>query len=608
TVEGVGDLEFDDLVFVGWLYDGEIYNAGDSFRIFEDVELVAVWGSPSAYAISYVLSGGVNANGNPVSYAVDDLPLEIADPYRADSIFLYWMALYANGTEKLLLNSIIPQDVRGDIVLTAYWRPVAVYDIIYELEGGVNAPDNPVSYTVSDLPIAIADPTMEGYVFLGWMVEYADGSVVGPVLDFSVPVGTTGNIILTAQWIVVETESYSVIYDGNGYTSGTVPVDSNNPYDSGSQVTVLGLGSLSRSAHSFLGWTTSPNDTVVTYSAGSIFTITSDVVLYAVWQQATSPEPTPTQSAPVARYTVSYVPGAHGTFTEKTVRGLVYGDLTPAAPMVTGEAGWVFAGWSPVPSATVRGDVVYVAQWVQEQPALFTVKFMAWNGVLLTSQTVPCGGNATAPHDPTREGYTFIGWDRDYTNITSNLTVTAQYVADSEPPSLQVWALVNLILGIVGLILAIIVVICVLLKKKQKQKKEQDEQKASESQNSAEHKNERTDDEKTKKQKQHQILWLLSFILGIAGIIVFLLTENTSLPMALVDQWTIVNAIIFIVEIIAITLLIFNRKKKDDSKEDDNKNDTNLSTDSTLNNSNINNTNYSLLKKTYSFKGYLACI
>ncbi|MBO4848613.1 MAG: InlB B-repeat-containing protein, partial [Clostridia bacterium] len=61
----------------------------------------------------------------------------------------------------------------------------------------------------------------------------------------------------------------------------------------------------------------------------------------------------------------------------------------------------------------------------------YTVTFVDWDGTVLKTQTVDYGAAATAPADPARVGYTFTGWDVDFSNVTSNLTVTAQYVQDT---------------------------------------------------------------------------------------------------------------------------------------------------------------------------------
>ena len=55
------------------------------------------------------------------------------------------------------------------------------------------------------------------------------------------------------------------------------------------------------------------------------------------------------------------------------------------------------------------------------------VEFVDWDGTILATMKVPNGEAATAPADPTREGYTFIGWDKDFSHVTDHMTVTAQY-------------------------------------------------------------------------------------------------------------------------------------------------------------------------------------
>ena len=62
-----------------------------------------------------------------------------------------------------------------------------------------------------------------------------------------------------------------------------------------------------------------------------------------------------------------------------------------------------------------------------KEAATHIVTFLDWNGTILKTQMVADGESATPPPDPTRALFTFTGWDIGYTNVTSDITVTAQY-------------------------------------------------------------------------------------------------------------------------------------------------------------------------------------
>ena len=60
-----------------------------------------------------------------------------------------------------------------------------------------------------------------------------------------------------------------------------------------------------------------------------------------------------------------------------------------------------------------------------------SVTFVDYDGTVLSAQSVAHGSAAIAPTAPEREGYAFIGWDKDFSNVTEDMTVTAQYSANS---------------------------------------------------------------------------------------------------------------------------------------------------------------------------------
>jgi uncharacterized repeat protein (TIGR02543 family) len=77
---------------------------------------------------------------------------------------------------------------------------------------------------------------------------------------------------------------YTVTYDGNGNTGGTVPVDPNSPCLAGSTVTVLGnTGNLVNTGYTFAGWNTASDGSGTPYQPGNTFTISENVTLYAQW-------------------------------------------------------------------------------------------------------------------------------------------------------------------------------------------------------------------------------------------------------------------------------------------------------------------------------------
>lgn len=62
----------------------------------------------------------------------------------------------------------------------------------------------------------------------------------------------------------------------------------------------------------------------------------------------------------------------------------------------------------------------------------YTVTFKGFNGEVLKTESVVKNNSATAPDAPAVDGYMFVGWSVDFTNVTSNLEVNALYEYEME--------------------------------------------------------------------------------------------------------------------------------------------------------------------------------
>ena len=104
------------------------------------------------------------------------------------------------------------------------------------------------------------------------------------------------------------------------------------------------------------------------------------------------------------------------------------------APADPTREGYTFIGWDKaIPATMPAEDLTITAQWRINQ---YTIAFDTDGGSEIAPITQDYGTAITAPADPTREGYTFIGWDKAIpaTMPAESITITAQW-KDSEKPT-----------------------------------------------------------------------------------------------------------------------------------------------------------------------------
>lgn len=227
----------------------------------------------------------------------------------------------------------------------------------------------------------------------------------------------------------VAASSFTVTYDGNGNTGGTVPTDA-TAYSSGATVTVKGnTGSLVKTNYAFGGWNTNDAGTGTDRAVGSTFSITANTTLYAKW---------------IPTYTVTYNGNGNTSGSVPTDATKYQTGTTVTVKDNTGslaKSGWTFAGWNKNNTGTgtnyaagsgtfsISANTTLYAKWTR------TVTWSV-NGAtnVYSASTVtynPSGSKVsslpTAPNPASYCGDKFVGWttDAEYVHGTSPLFTTA---------------------------------------------------------------------------------------------------------------------------------------------------------------------------------------
>ena len=592
------DLDYYGYTFIGWL-DEDGYDFSGSTIINGNKDIYAQW-EANAYTVVYDANGGEGYMANQSAAFNSNLTLNANEFSRYGYTFKGWNT-ESNGTGSSYDNvhTFMPWDLTENLTLYAQWE-AKTYTVKFDANGGEGTMDDQSAVYNENLTLIDNKFTMNGHTFLGWN-SASDGSGKSYSNNFTfTPWDMTETLTLYAQW---EKSVYNISYFANGGTG--------NSYVETAvlaQNYSIKANSFARGGYTFNGWNTAANGSGTSYAPGTVIVISNNVNLYAQWTAIVIP--------PVVTFTVTYLPGTHGTFATQTTTGLLFGTATPNSPTVTGQLGWIFNGWSPVIASTVIDNVTYTAMWreAEIQVEVFSVVFVDFNGDILKSDSVEYGQSAVAPDDPSRDGYEFTGWDKTFNYITSDLTVTAQYkeieetkedkevvipelVDTVDPPKpdelvketrtelpivitneealaiimeegipsitiggLQIpliagakmrehiWALMNLIMALVGVILAAVLLVKSIFKKRQKDDTYYDY----------------NNEDDTNIKKRRVIISIVTIALGIVGLIVFLLTEDMTKLMVLLDRWTIVNGIILLLEIIGSVIAFRGKKKEKD--------------------------------------------
>ena len=421
----------DNYVFAGWYTDKELTSEYDFNKpVIKDITLYAKWEAEAT-----------------VTVMLDD---NAWDKFEGE------VYLYQNGEEKYTLNGskgVYSEDVDLEeyqihvkMKSTDTGDPIDT-NVSIDLSNGNNSVkvqywtvtfDYKDDETESLKEIVLndssvtgpEDPTRVGYEFEGWCSD----KELSNKYDFDTPV--TKNTTLYAKWKAIK---YTVVYDANGSTSGTVPSDYTLKINDNINVDIND-GNLAKSGYIFRGWNYTPNASLAlplkTPLAKDVIEkyIGEDniLTLYAVWTPIPEPIYTLCLNSNDSTLQTKRYSGTYGT--EITLKS-------------ASEFGWnkscKFIEWNSKSDGSgvsyKEGDKFSLGSetWnlyaIWSDSSYHTVSFDSNGGSNVPSQSIQDGYRASEPNAPTKQGHSFKHWSLNGTkydfnqSVKEDITLKAEY-------------------------------------------------------------------------------------------------------------------------------------------------------------------------------------
>lgn len=371
---------------------GEKYATSTTHRkVNASLTLYAKW-KVNTYTLTFDPNGGTMTTSERTIRVDFDRPFgELLKATKPGYVLDGWFT-EKKGGELITAESKFPKG--QNMTVYAHWS----IRIIYDANGGENAPASAEKTVNVAYVISSEEPTRKGYTFICWNTK-PDGK--GIDYKGGARYSADESITLYAKW---EPLKYSIKFES---TYSTPPSEIIKEYDR--NITLPKASSMSKTGYSVVAWV--DKVTGESYKPGGTYSRNKDVTFTAKWEANT--------------YTVTF-----DTLCDdvESYTGKVKYDSTYSCMESVSRAGYTFNGWFTAKSGgiridktdkvTITSDTTLYAHWIANT---YTVKFNPNGGEVSTAQMqfVYDSDYENLPV-PVKENYVFIGWiDENGTEIRS---------------------------------------------------------------------------------------------------------------------------------------------------------------------------------------------